>query len=82
MTSTKEINIGNITFAKYRMSRQMQEYQKRLELAKAAVQSEQVHDRAGYKLFLTYNIPSAWKGRKLFVQIRCFPTLLKDIKER
>lgn len=50
MTSTKEINIGNITFAKYRMSRQMQEYQKRLELAKAAVQSEQVHDRAGYKL--------------------------------
>lgn len=32
------------------MSRQMQEYQNRLELAKAAVQSEQVHDRAGYKL--------------------------------
>ena len=48
------------------MSRQMQEYQKRLELDKAAVQSEQVNDRAGHKLFLTY-IPSAGKGRNVFV---------------
>ena len=60
MTSTKEINIGNITYAKFRnVSRNAGISKEAGTIANAAVQSEQVHDRAGYKLFLTYNVPSA-----------------------